>query len=316
MFPISCSCPKAQYRYDDLSGMGPGVRVGQPRGPWRAGYLSTLSGLASVEAQQERDRAALLAELPPDARKAVEQLFPKPGRLNEIVDNDPSVINARSAVEQAVFNFQSANPMTYTYIKQSARRLKSYKGTPMTATTQWDPKRNRWTGNPAQIEQLKRMVVTIRSAADRYINARKAVLNRLSNAIPYKGHVIKPEVSSNDVRYKVTFNISKKTGSFSSPEEAKAAIDNEVAFGPGGVEAAEAFEKRAEEVGEQQAAQEIITRQQQTAAQQTPQMSEGVQAPDEPSGGFLYRPPGGGLSTGAKVGIAAAAVGGAFLLMK
>lgn len=327
MFPLNCSCANARYRYDDLAGMPPGVRVGMPNGPFRQGYLVTLSGFgdairrnmqavasstqaaapaaqqAALQAQQEQQRKDLLAEMPPEARKAVEQLFPKPSPLNAIVDQDPNVFNARSVAEQAVFAFQSAYPMTYTYTQKPLRRIESAKGTTRTGTTQF--KNGKWIGSPTQIEQLKRMERNIVDAVSRYVAARKAVLNRISNAIPYKGHVIRPVITGNAVQYTVNFNISKKVGTFPSPEDAKAAIDNEVAFGPGGVEAKEAFEQRAQEVGEEKAAQEIIQRQQAASAPASEQ-----DAPTAPE------PAGGGLSTGAKIGIAAAAVGGAFLLMR
>lgn len=316
MFPVQCSCPMARFRYDDLSGV-PGGQVGRPSGPWAPAYLQTIGGLAdmarkvaetaaqkaqsmrepTLQAQKAAREKGLLDELTPAARTAVKKTFSKSGKLNEIIDRDPAVINARASLEQAVYNFQSTHPMTYTYTKPSSVQRKGYKGTTMTRTTSWQG--GRWVGSPEQIERLKRLERAIITASSRYEAARKAVAGRLSQAIPYKGHVIKPVVQNNDVVYKVTFNISKKAGTFASPEEAKAAIDNEVAFGPGGVAAKEAFEQRAQEVGEEQAAREIAHKQEEQEAVGPAQAVESR-----------------GLSTGAKVGLAAAAVGGAFLLMR
>lgn len=163
------------------------------------------------------------------------------------------------------------------YLKSLAQRLGSYKPTHCHNTQscgkvrkQVQAGRGRSFREVFECINVRRVDPHAKAAYERDLASFKTALaqkvENITQTVPYKGHNIKPKVHDLKIRYHVSFNISGKAGDYPSLKEAKAAVDNEVALGPGGVEAKEEFENLAKKVGEQKAAKDIVEKQERDAA--------------------------------------------------
>ena len=253
---------------------------------------SSIDGLGVMQPMPVRKPAPP----PPSLVAAQKAIETAPGALNEIVDSEAPVINARQMVIQRIQDLERAmspRPLR-RQVMDVGRGGNKIVWMNVDTPTEY---RGRWQG--PNVSGAVTAEKHLAQALKEYERVRKQVLNRISNPIPYKGHVIRPVVKGNDIEYQVTFDISGKRGTFNSPEEAKAAVDNEVALGPGGIKAKDEFEALAQRVGEEQAALLLAKKHQ---APQAPGQAASSQAQ--------------GMSTAAKLAIGAAAVGGAVLLLR
>ena len=336
-FPVPCLCQN-QPQLHGLDG-SPRVTVGRFRGPYMPGILPTIQGLGGMDLKNPTilayvDKQPSVA-VPLQRYQRMVASFPPPPKVGACTCD-----GRNGGISQAWLNKAHAMGLSWAKRRHSYRCKKSsrartystcykYEGPIQAGKSKRNSDGKMWDGSNDDVISTriinsyneKKAAMIASSAEKRELDtARKAALAVIANPVPFQGHVITPKVEGGKLVFTVRLAFSGKTQTYPSLEKAKAAILNEVALGPGGLEAKKEFEDLAKKVGEDKAAKQIVETGK--ADKQTAEKikMQAQQPPAQPAPAAPGMPPAApekkGMSTPVVIGIVGAAAVGALLLTR